>query len=70
MHNHVLFIDKTKARREIPVNDEFAAILKEIRKEEGLTSEWVFTYARRTIDRLDRGFSGTPYTKVTPLVTY
>jgi hypothetical protein len=34
-------------------------LLKEIRKEEGLTSEWVFTYARRTIDRLDSGFSGT-----------
>jgi hypothetical protein len=34
---------RTKARREIPVNDELAAVLKEIRKEEGLTSEYVFT---------------------------
>ena len=47
-----------------------SSLLKEIRKEEGLTSEYVFTYAGRAIDRLDRGFSGTPYTKVTPLVTY
>jgi integrase len=49
---------KTKNRREIPVNEELAAILKEIRKEEGLTSEYVFTYSRRAIDRVDRAFKG------------
>jgi len=40
----------------MPVNDELAAVLKEIRKEEGLTSEYMFTYARCAIDRVDRAF--------------
>jgi integrase len=60
----------TKNRRVIPVNEELAAILKEIRKEEGLTSEYVLTYARRAIDRVDRAFRTAPSTKVIPLVTY
>ena len=60
IRNGFIYLDKTKtkARREIPVNDELAGILKEIRKEEGLTSEYVFTYARRAIDRVDRAFRG------------
>lgn len=49
---------KTKTRREIPVNEDLAEILKEIRKEQGLTSAYVFTYAKRNIDRLDRAFNG------------
>jgi integrase len=47
---------KTKNRREIPVNEDLAKVLKVIRKEEGLTSKYVFTYARHTIDRVDRAF--------------
>jgi integrase len=56
--NGFIYLEKTKTknRREIPVNEDLAKILKEIRKEEGLTSKYVFTYARRTIDRVDRAF--------------
>jgi integrase len=33
-------------------------VLKEIRREEGLTSNYIFTYCRRTINRVDRAFKG------------
>ena len=58
IRNGFVYLQKTKGknRREIPVNEDLAEILKEIRKEEGLTSKYVFTYARRTIDRVDRAF--------------
>jgi integrase len=60
VRNGFIYLEKTKTknRREIPVNDEFAQMLKEIRKEQGLTSEYVFTYARRTIGKVDRAFRG------------
>ena len=60
VRNGFIYLEKTKTktRREIPVNDEFAQVLKEIRKEQGLTSEYVFTYARRTIGKVDRAFHG------------
>jgi integrase len=60
IRNGFIYLEKTKTktRREIPVNDEFAQVLKEIRKEQGLTSEYVFTYARRTIGKVDRAFKG------------
>ena len=34
------------------------SLYKEIRAEQGLTSEYVFTYARRTITKVDRAFHG------------
>ena len=49
---------ETKKRREIPINDDLAAVLKEIRREQGLTSRYVFTYAKRNISRVDRAFKG------------
>jgi integrase len=60
VRNGFIYLEKTKTktRREIPVNDEFAQVLKEIRKEQGLTSEYVFTYARRIIGKVDRAFHG------------
>lgn len=35
---------KTNEPRQIPINDELAGVLKQIRKEQGLSSEYVFTY--------------------------
>jgi integrase len=60
IRNGFIYLEKTKTknRREIPVNEELAAMLKGIKKEEGLTSEYVFTYARHAIDRVDRAFRG------------
>jgi integrase len=60
IRNGFIYLEKTKTknRREIPINEELAAVLKEIRKEEGLTSEYVFTYARCAIDRVDGAFRG------------
>ena len=49
---------KTKTKREIPINAELEPLFKEIRKEQGLTSEYVFTYAKRTFSRIDRAFHG------------
>ena len=42
----------------MPVNDELAEMFREIRKEQGLTSKYIFTYARRIISRVDRAFKG------------
>ena len=36
---------KTKEPRQIPVNDDLAELFKEIRREQGLSGEYVFTYA-------------------------
>ncbi|MCG2777439.1 MAG: tyrosine-type recombinase/integrase [Desulfobacterales bacterium] len=35
---------KTDEPREVPINDELAQLFKEIRKEQGMESEYVFTY--------------------------
>jgi integrase len=35
---------KTNESRQIPINDELAIVFKEIRREQGLSSEYVFTY--------------------------
>jgi len=37
---------------------DFAQAFKDIRKEQGLTSKYVFTYSKRTISRVDRAFRG------------
>ena len=44
--------------REISVNEEIETIFKEIRREQGLTTEYVFIYAKRMIGRIDRAFHG------------
>jgi integrase len=49
---------KTKNKREIPINEDLDQVLKEIRKAQELTSKYVFTYAQRTIHRVDRAFQG------------
>jgi integrase len=51
-------VTSTKKRREIPINDDLAEVFKEIRKQQGLTSKYVFTYNSRTIQRVDRAFKG------------
>lgn len=58
IRNGFIYLEKTKTknRREIPVNGELAVLIKKIGKEEGLTSEYVFTYSGRAIDRVDRVF--------------
>ena len=60
IRNGFIYLEKTKTneRREIPVNEPMEALFKEIRKEQGLTSEYVFTYAKRTFSRIDRAFHG------------
>lgn len=47
---------KTDERREIPVNDDVATMFKEIRREQELSSPYVFLYAGRKIDRVEVGF--------------
>lgn len=59
IRNGFVYLDKvaaTKKRRETPINEDLAEVLKEIRKEQGLTSKYVFTYCKRSISRVDRGF--------------
>jgi len=60
IRNGFIYLEKTKTkeRREIPINDTLAQIFKEIRREQGLTSEYVFTYAKRSISKVDRSFRG------------
>jgi integrase len=60
IRNGFIYLEKTKTknRREIPVNDDLNQVLKEIRKEQGLTSPYVFLYGKRIIDRVDRAFKG------------
>ena len=61
VRNGFIYPDKnteTKKRREIPINDDLAQMFKEIRKEQGLTSKYIFTYSKRTISRVDRAFKG------------
>lgn len=60
IRNGFIYLEKTKTknRREIPVNDDLEGILKDIRKDQGLTSKYVFTYAKRSVGRIDRAFKG------------
>lgn len=60
IRNGFIYLEKTKTkeRREIPINDELDRVFKEIRKEQGLSSEYVFTYQRKHILRIDRSFKG------------
>jgi len=39
-------VTKTKEARQVPINDDLAALFKEIRKEQHLKSEYVFTYRK------------------------
>ena len=43
-------------KREIPINDDLAQMFKEIRKEQGLTSQYIFTYSMRMISLIDWAF--------------
>ena len=58
IRNGFIYLEKTKTKnkREIPVNDDLNQIFKEIRKEEGFKSRYVFTYCQRNIERIDRSF--------------
>jgi integrase len=60
IRNGFIYLEKTKTkcRREIPVNDDLAQVFKEIRKEQGLTSKYIFTYNSRTIRRVEKAFKG------------
>jgi integrase len=58
IRNNFIYLEKTKTneRREIPINDDFAKILKEIRKKQELKSKNVFIYHGLTVQRVDRAF--------------
>ncbi|MFC1863786.1 tyrosine-type recombinase/integrase [Thermodesulfobacteriota bacterium] len=58
IRNGFIYLEKTKTKnkREIPINDDLEKVLKDIRKDEGLTSEYVFTYAKRKFHRIDCAF--------------
>lgn len=60
IRNGFIYLEKTKSKnkREIPINEDLEQIFKEIRKEQGLSSKYVFIYGRRTIGRVDRAFKG------------
>jgi integrase len=45
-------------KREVPINEELKELFRAIRKEQELTSEYVFTYAKRTFSRVGRAFHG------------
>ena len=47
---------KTGAPLKIPVNDELAAVFKEIRREQGLSSEYIFTKDGTKLGRIDMRF--------------
>jgi integrase len=59
IRNGFIYLEKTKTkeRREIPINEDLAEVLKEIRREQGLSSPYVFTYAKRTIQVIYTGFN-------------
>ncbi|UCF90671.1 MAG: site-specific integrase [Desulfobacterales bacterium] len=48
---------KTKEPRQIPINDDLAELFSRIRKEQHLTSEYVFTYQNKRIDSLRTSFN-------------
>ena len=54
----IIYLTDTKMSepREIPINDDLAAMLKEIRKEQQLTSPYVFTYDGRKIKTITTAF--------------
>ncbi|MFC1866582.1 tyrosine-type recombinase/integrase [Thermodesulfobacteriota bacterium] len=60
IRNGFIYLEKTKTKnkREIPINDDLALLFKEIRKEQEFTSQYVFTYNSRTIQRVERAFKG------------
>ena len=60
IRNGFIYLEKTKTknRREIPINEDLNRVFKAIRKEQGLTSPYVFLYGKRNIDRVDRAFRG------------
>jgi integrase len=60
IRNGFIYLEKTKTKnkREIPINDDLAKVFKQIRKEQELTSKYVFTYNARTIHRVERAFKG------------
>jgi integrase len=57
--NGFIYLEKTKTknRREIPINDDLKEIFTEIRKEQGLSSEYVFIYQKRKLRRIERAFN-------------
>jgi len=50
---------KTGAPLKIPVNNDLARVLREIRQEQGLSSEHVFTRNGTKINRIERAFNAT-----------
>lgn len=55
-----IYLEKTKTRtkREVPINSDLGQVFKEIRQEQGLSSGYVFTYARRRLHYINRAFTG------------
>jgi integrase len=59
IHNGIIYTKrkKTGAELKIPVNDEMTAMLKEIRKKQGLSSKYVFTRDGTRIKKIEKGFN-------------
>jgi integrase len=49
---------KTKEPGQIPINEDLEEVFKEIRREQGLSSKYVFTYYGRNITKVDKAFKG------------
>lgn len=60
IRNGLIYLTQTKTDepREIPVNDTLERIFKVIRKEEGLSSEYVFTKHGKRINYIEPAFKG------------
>lgn len=60
IRNGFIYLEKTKTknRREILINEDLGQVFKEIRREQGLRSKYVFNYYRRKIRRIDNAFNG------------
>ena len=58
VQNGFIYLLKTKNKepRQIPINDDLAAILKKIRKENELKSEYVFLYNGKPVGNIKKGF--------------
>jgi integrase len=58
VRNGFIYLDKTKNNkaRQIPISDELERVFKEIRKEQHLTSQYVFTYKGQPMKRNKSAF--------------
>ena len=58
IRNDHIYLTKTKSKisRQIPINNDLAALFKQIRQRQHLTSEYIFTYQGRRIESVKTAF--------------